>query len=302
MTAHDVVARVRKIARMKQVGHAGTLDPMARGVLPVALGRATRLLRFLQDDKVYKAAVLFGKSTDTDDIEGKEIASSDRIPEQSEISEALKNFMGTIEQVPPAYSAIHVGGERLYNLARKGELPAEIPSRRVTVHSIESLGYSAGVLELRIHCSTGTYIRSIARDLGLALGTHACLSALERERAGPFEISESSSLEKLVEAAAADTLGNLFESPERKLFLPRVELHADQYKRLGFGQKLECENPFGAQEAAAPDQYVMAMYDGKVAGVCLLLPKQSHENTLSEPSSFIVELKPEVVLFDGSIH
>lgn len=320
MTAHDVVARVRRFARIKQVGHAGTLDPMARGVLPIALGRATRLLRFLQDDKVYKAAILFGQCTDTDDIEGKVLATSEAIPSEIEIAAALPKFTGEIEQKPPIYSAIHIDGERLYNLARRGEVPAEIPSRRVTVHSIEALGFSGKTLELRIHCSSGTYIRSIARDLGHALGTYACLSALERERHGPFGLAEANSLEKIESASSNSSLADLFLAVEGKIDLPAVELDDDQFRRLGFGQRvrlpfvgttpcfarLEQEsnlksdlNSEHESDSKEEGQYAMAMHNGKLAAVCLVLPADEKQ-MLSDSSSRIVELKPEVVLFDGS--
>lgn len=233
MTAHDVVGRVRRITGIKQVGHAGTLDPMATGVLPIAIGKSCRLLRFLQDDKVYRAGILFGQSTDTDDIEGKVISTSEVIPSLAQIEEALPSFTGKISQRPPAYSAVHIDGERLYKLARKGELPAEIPLRHVTVFSIEQLSFTDSVLELRIHCSTGTYIRSIARDLGEKLGTVACLCSLERERAGGFAVDASAELEKLAEA---DAFVQKLIAPETKIDLPLLELDADEYRRLGFGQ------------------------------------------------------------------
>ena len=204
LTAHDVVNRLRKLAGIKQIGHAGTLDPMASGVLPVAIGRACRLLRFLPDDKVYLASILFGRKTDTDDIEGKIIATSCHLPASPDISTALADFVGDIEQVPPLYSAIHVEGKRLYELARQGKTPAFLPVRKVHIYSIEEIDYRRDtvsvpeaascpssctdtpgtLLELRIHCASGTYIRSIARDLGDRLGSAACLAALKRESHG----------------------------------------------------------------------------------------------------------------------
>ena len=290
MTAHDVVGRVRRITGIRQVGHAGTLDPMATGVLPIAIGKSCRLLRFLQDDKVYRAGILFGQSTDTDDIEGKVVFTSELMPSLGQIEEALPSFIGRISQRPPAYSAIHVDGERLYKLARKGELPAEIPLRQVTVYSIEQLGFTNSVLELRIHCSTGTYIRSIARDLGEKLGTVACLCSLERERAGGFAVEASAELEKLAEA---DAFVQRLIAPETKIDLPLLELESDEYRRLGFGQivslNLSRVQNLGANESNPEEKFCKVMFASKLVAICKLMVQTANE----------CSIKPEVVLDDG---
>ncbi|MBX9725568.1 MAG: tRNA pseudouridine(55) synthase TruB [Candidatus Obscuribacterales bacterium] len=323
MTAHDVVAKVRRICGIKQVGHAGTLDPMARGVLPIAIGKTTRLLRFLGDDKIYLASVLFGQSTDTDDIEGKVIATSESIPSESEIDEALKQFVGDIVQIPPMYSAIHVNGRRLYEMARKGEMPAEIPKRNVHVFSIAKLDYVVGknddgtpssVLKLRIHCSSGTYIRSIARDLGEDMGSKACLSALEREKAGPFDLATAISLEELAQARENGMLDNILQPAENKLVLQTLNLAQEQCKRLAFGQKIEVEAELNGAD------HVLVLFNGKVMAVCSVHPSgsgsesagtetkeskspehSSSDSRKNQPSNYnLVGLKPEVVLTDGS--
>lgn len=249
MTAHDVVARVRRASKMKQVGHAGTLDPMATGVLPVAIGKACRLLRFLSDDKTYLAGVLFAASTDTDDVEGKILRTSDRIPSLEEIKKSLSQFLGEIDQIPPVYSAVHIQGERAYRLARRGDTDIAIPARRVQVFSIESLGYQKNTgllqkfkqdqeadldpdaiknlefaeLQLRIHCGTGTYIRAIARDLGQSLGSAACLSSLVREQAGSFNLAHAINLDDLA-AMSPEMIEQALLPPERVLALPSLEI------------------------------------------------------------------------------
>ncbi|MBX9686392.1 MAG: tRNA pseudouridine(55) synthase TruB [Candidatus Obscuribacterales bacterium] len=306
MTAHDVVARVRKLCKIKQVGHTGTLDPMARGVLPVALGRACRLIRFLEDDKIYLAGILFGQETDTDDIEGKVIKSSDKMPSAEEIKEALKVFEGDIEQLPPLYSAVHVDGERLYKLARKGETAVEIPKRQVHIHSIEELDYlqaasdpvyKGRILKLRIHCSSGTYIRSIARDLGKMLNSAACLHSLLRERAGTFDLKQARSLEELKESIENSRLNEMIEAPESRLALQKLEMSAEQCKRLSFGQMLLLDkDQLGeTSEACRASGYILATLNGKAAAVC----RAEKSEAGSEKQ---IVLSPEVVLINGNFN
>lgn len=200
LTSHDCVARVRRLLRLKRVGHGGTLDPAASGVLPIAIGKATRLLQFLSHDKAYRATIVFGVNTTTDDLEG-EIIYSQPVPQLSleQIIPALKQFQGQIVQVPPKYSAIQVQGKRLYDLARAGEA-VEVPARTVEVFKIEILDWRTGdfpQLDVEIACGTGTYIRAIARDLGVALNTGGTLAALTRTRSSGFDLADSLSLEEL---------------------------------------------------------------------------------------------------------
>ncbi len=199
-TSHDCVARVRRITQLKRVGHGGTLDPTATGVLPLALGKATRLLQYLRQDKAYEATIQLGITTTTDDLEG-EIVTSTPVSGLSleAVKVALKPFEGIIQQIPPSYSAIQVQGKRLYNLARAGE-KVEVPVRTVEVLKIEILDWRDGdfpQLDLAIACGSGTYIRAIARDLGAALQTGGTLAALTRTASSGFDLVGSLTLAQL---------------------------------------------------------------------------------------------------------
>ena len=193
-TSHDCVARVRKLLRLKRVGHAGTLDPAATGVLPIALGKATRLLQYLPGEKAYKATIRLGVRTTTDDLQGDVIASVPGVLLSKEaVQTALQQFKGKISQIPPSYSAIQVQGKRLYDLARKGE-NVEVPSRIIEVNQIEILDWRFGEfpeLDVAIACGPGTYIRAIARDLGTVLQTGGTLAALTRTESSRFYLADS---------------------------------------------------------------------------------------------------------------
>ncbi|TAF18299.1 MAG: tRNA pseudouridine(55) synthase TruB [Nostocales cyanobacterium] len=193
-TSHDCVAKVRKLLRLKRVGHAGTLDPAATGVLPIAVGKATRLLQYLPGEKAYKATVRFGVRTNTDDLQG-EVITSQPCPDLklADIETHIPQFIGKIEQIPPSYSAIQVDGKRLYDLARQGE-KVEAPVRIVEVFNIDILDWRDGdfpELDLAIACGTGTYIRAIARDLGNIFNTGATLAALTRTESSGFYLENS---------------------------------------------------------------------------------------------------------------
>jgi tRNA pseudouridine55 synthase len=240
ITSHDVVSRVRKLTGIKQVGHAGTLDPMATGVMVIALGKACRLLRFLADDKSYKATIRLGLVTDTDDIEGQVLQENDSAttnpPAREKVAEALKQFIGQIEQIPPYYSAIHVDGKRLYEMARAGLAPPEIKARPVTIISLDLLAYDPPTLTIRVHCSKGTYIRSIARDLGQKLGLGGTLSALVRESSGRFDLDRASSLDDLAESP--ESLIARLVKIEDAVNLPTLAVSDACANRLVMGQKL----------------------------------------------------------------
>ena len=250
MTSHDVVNRVRRIVKMKQVGHAGTLDPMATGVMVVAIGRATRLLRFLADDKSYKATVRLGQITDTDDIEGKTIAQDEKAltapPDKDALEKALLGFVGDIEQIPPFYSAIHVDGKRLYELARSGQAPPEIKARPVTIHKLDLLSYTPPNVVIRVHCSKGTYIRSIARDLGQKLAVGGCLSGLVRETSGRFALFDSANLEGLIAEPerARQIIVPVEEALPTEVFMANTEM----CRKLKLGQKIHVETLSPAQD------------------------------------------------------
>jgi tRNA pseudouridine55 synthase len=230
---------------LPKVGHGGTLDPLATGVLPIAVGEATKLAgRMLDSDKVYAFTIAFGAQTDTLDLEGKVIAESDVRPSRDAIQAVLPRFTGPIEQVPPAFSAIKVDGERAYDLARAGE-DVVIASRAVTIHSLESEALTEGrgdrleAVTLTAHVSKGTYIRSLARDIALALGTVGHVTMLRRLKAGPFTLESAISLDKLTDAAKARTLGDLLLPLRAGLDdIPALSLTPDQAGLLRQGQVL----------------------------------------------------------------
>ncbi|MDG2512293.1 tRNA pseudouridine(55) synthase TruB [Sphingobium yanoikuyae] len=197
-----------------KVGHGGTLDPLATGVLPIAIGEATKLAgRMLDSDKIYDFTIAFGAQTDTLDLEGKVIAESDVRPTLAELEAILPRFTGPIEQAPPAYSAILIDGQRAYDLARKGE-QVEMKTRSVTIHALAIAGQeqeegALASVTLTAHVSKGTYIRSLARDIALALGTVGHVTMLRRIKAGPFTLETAISLDKLDEAARGGDIGEL---------------------------------------------------------------------------------------------
>ncbi|NLC56863.1 MAG: tRNA pseudouridine(55) synthase TruB [Armatimonadetes bacterium] len=221
-TSHDVVARVRRLLRTRRIGHAGTLDPAAEGVLVLFLGTATRLIEYTADaDKEYVADCLFGIATTTLDATGEVTATADASAlHRAALEAVLPRFTGPILQVPPMYSAVHHEGKRLYELARRGEEVERAP-REVVIHALELLAFTPGATaraRLRVVCSKGTYIRTLAADIGAALELPAHLAALTRTRVGPFRIEDAVTLEAL--AAAAEWESDPAASPLRRLLLP----------------------------------------------------------------------------------
>jgi tRNA pseudouridine55 synthase len=206
-TSHDMVALVRRIASTRRVGHGGTLDPFAAGVLPLFLGAATRVAEYhLGDDKAYRATVCFGATSTTDDLDGELTPVDGPAPDRTAVEAALASFRGQIEQRPPAYSAIKVAGRRAYAMARAGETP-ELPPRRVTIHALDLVEWDdtdpdRPIAVLDVRCSAGTYVRALARDVGAALGTGAYLGALLRTASGPFRLGDALEVETVREAAA----------------------------------------------------------------------------------------------------
>jgi tRNA pseudouridine55 synthase len=201
MTSHDVVEQVRRIYGERSIGHLGTLDPFATGLLVLLLGRATRLANFLDTEpKVYEATIAFGSETDTDDSTGTVIRTA-ALPAEAAIRSAVRSLTGTISQLPPAYSAKSVDGTRAYDAARKGE-PLDLRPVDVTVHSWEIRELASDTLSSTVTCSGGTYIRALARDLGRLTSSAAHLSALRRIRVGPFDVADAATLEKLAVAPA----------------------------------------------------------------------------------------------------
>jgi tRNA pseudouridine55 synthase len=207
MTSHDVVAKIRKLLEQKRVGHAGTLDPAASGVLPICVGQGSRVAQYLSESgKAYQAKIIFGAATDTYDAEGAitHTASTTDLT-LSKIEETIPHFVGPQLQAPPPYSAIKLQGQPAYKRARAGE-PIALESRPIVIYALEVIDWTPPRLALAIECSKGTYIRSLAHDLGLQLGCYAYLEALLRTRSGPFLLAESITLEQLAEAGATDTV------------------------------------------------------------------------------------------------
>lgn len=235
-TSHDVVAILRRVTKIKQIGHTGTLDPFAEGVLPICIGKATRLIEYLNDDKAYIGTVKLGKSTTTYDLEGETVDVSDKIPSLEGIEAELNNFRGDIEQLPPIYSAIKVNGKKLYEYARKGE-EVEIKPRNVNISELKILNYDKEnrILELYIKCSKGTYIRSIAHDLGKNLGCFGHLIKLIRVKAGDFEVNESVKLEDL---ASIEIVQKHLIYPLEKLDYQTYELNAKELELVSHGMQI----------------------------------------------------------------
>lgn len=280
-TSHDVVAKARGLFSMKKVGHAGTLDPMATGLVVLGLGRATRLLRFVQSQpKEYVATARFGVATDSLDADG---AILDRTPmdiTEAEVAAVAGRFMGEILQIPPMVSAIRIGGRRLYEVARQGQ-EVERPPRPVTIYRLDIEGFAPGPypeVSFRVVCGTGTYVRSLADDMARALGGHAHLIALRRVRNGSLEVRNAWSIDDLVEMAAADRLEEVLLFPGDALdHMARMDATDEMVPVALAGRRL----PIGLLEGEASVEFVRVIGGGRLLGVYRIDGK---------------ELVPEVVL------
>lgn len=230
-TSHDVVARVRRIVGERRVGHAGTLDPAAVGVLPIAVGLATRTVEYLSGSrKAYRAEITFGIETDSADGDGIIIRQrgADSLSEEVVI-EALQTFQGPQMQVPPLHSAVQVDGKRLYELAHAGLEAPEIPPRAIEIHAINLMAWQTPVATVEIVCSKGTYVRSIARDLGERLGTGAYLSNLVRTATGPFTLADAMTLDELSQRMEHEPWASVAQHPDRAVeHLPAVIVATEQ--------------------------------------------------------------------------
>ncbi len=239
-TSHDVVAKMRGIYAQKKIGHTGTLDPDAEGVLPVCLGKATKVCELLTDrDKTYEAELLLGVSTDTQDTSGEILSKSDDIPGEAEVLEAINSFIGDYDQVPPMYSALKVGGKKLYELAREGKV-IERKSRRVHIFDIQIISVDLPRVRMSVTCSKGTYIRTLCDDIGSKLGCGGCMSDLKRTRVGEFEIADTLRLSDLQllkeEGRLEDALievDALFKEYPEFAFKEQERKAADNGNRLG---------------------------------------------------------------------
>ena len=256
-TSHDIVALVRRLAATKRVGHGGTLDPFASGVLPLFLGRATRVVEYhLGDRKGYRATVCFGATSTTDDLEGELTPADAAAPDRLTVEKALGRLRGPISQRPPVYSAIKVAGRRAYAMARAGE-SVELASRDVTIHRLDLVEWDGtdpdrpiGVLE--VECSAGTYIRALARDLGELVASGAYLGALSRTSSGPFRLAEAIPLERVREAAAdgPDALAALLLPIDAGLdALPELVISDGEVTAISRGQFIRAAMPPGDPDA-----------------------------------------------------
>ena len=261
ITSHDVVAKLRRVTKIKQIGHTGTLDPFASGVLPVCIGKATRLIEFLNDDKEYIATVQFGKNTDTYDIEGNITAEFGTKVTRDEILSALKTFEGEISQMPPIYSAIKVNGKKLYDYAREGK-NVEIKPRNVKIYKIELLDFDENnqIAKILVNCSKGTYIRSIAFDLGAKLNCGGYLANLVRTKAGMFGIENSVKLEDL---SSCEIVGQNLVNPQDVIDLPKVEISDFEHKKVIQGQVLENKSALG-------NGFVILIYNNKIDAAAIV--------------------------------
>jgi tRNA pseudouridine55 synthase len=260
-TSHDIVARVRRLYRLSRVGHTGTLDPLASGVLPLVLGRATRLARFLTADrKRYEAVVRLGQATDTYDRLGEPVGPATAIAPDGIVREvieaALARFRGDIVQTPPAYSAKKIGGEVAYRLARRGEAitPAPVP---VTGTRLELIGVDAGngCVTLDIECSAGFYVRSLAHDLGIALGCGGHLTALRRTASGEWTLDRAVAFDDC-ERDPERGRAAMVPMSDVLAWMVGVHLTGEGVRRVGHGQSIRPEHLFSAAPAAAPDAYI----------------------------------------------
>lgn len=237
ISSHDVVNRVRRILGTKKVGHTGTLDPFATGVLPIAVGEGTKAIQFLDEgEKAYEAVIRLGLVTDTLDITGTVLQEHDSGGlGQEQLLSAMAALTGEISQVPPMYSAIKQGGQPLYKLARKG-IEVERQSREVIIHSFELLEFSSPLATVRVHCSRGTYVRTLADDLGKLLGCGACLTALRRTLSGPFRLADAMTLEQLASYAEEGVAQHhVVHVPTALSHLAQIQLTESELQKLKNG-------------------------------------------------------------------
>ena len=246
-TSQDVTARLRRVFDTRRIGHGGTLDPMATGVLPVFVGRATRGVEFFEHaEKTYETLLLPGLTTDTEDITGTVLRKQEISLTEDQVEAVLHKFRGEIMQVPPMYSALKVGGQKLCDLARKGQEIARKP-RPVTIFELEFLGFQEGMVRLRVRCSKGTYIRTLCKDIGEALGCGGCMAALRRTAAGSYGIDDAIPLQTLLDTQEPEkylrTVDTMFAQYEA------VTLSPNQETRCRNGNAFSVKKPDGTYRA-----------------------------------------------------
>ena len=246
-TSQDVTARLRRVFNTRRIGHGGTLDPMATGVLPVFVGRATRGVEFFEHaEKAYEATLLLGRTTDTEDVFGTTLEEKEVNISESQFLAALPQFRGKIMQVPPMYSALKVNGQKLCDLARKGK-EVERQPRQIEIFELTCLEFTGTTARLRVKCSKGTYIRTLCKDIGEALGCGGCMEALRRVQAGEYTIAEAVPLQELLDTQNAEKYLRGVDSMFRNY--PQVKLTANQEKRCRCGNSFSVKLPEGTYRA-----------------------------------------------------
>lgn len=280
-SSHDVVDKVRQVFKIKKVGHTGTLDPMATGLLLICIGRATKLASFLQDlNKIYEGKMIFGVTTSTLDSEGEIVEEKDASSlSREKIEEIFTHFQGKIVQTPPMFSAVHQGGKRLYELARSGQ-EVERPSRIVNVYQLQALRFnfnSHPQVEFRVHCSKGTYIRSLCADIGKASGFGAYQFSLRRTRIGPFDLKQSSKLEDLVGKSEEEREKILLFLKDVLPHLPLVTVKRGVEKIVRWGNPLYLSHIHELPpELEKGDRVRLCTQEGKLLAVGISLQKGTH--------------------------
>ncbi len=258
-TSHDVVAKLRGIAGQKKIGHTGTLDPDAEGVLPVCLGKATKVCELLTDkDKTYRAVLFLGQTTDTQDASGMVLETSDISNlNESQVTEAVQSFVGEYAQIPPMYSALKVDGKKLYELAREGKT-VERKARNVKIHSIKILRVDLPRVEMEVSCSKGTYIRTLCHDIGEKLGVGGCMESLLRVRVGRFVLADSLRLSEIQKAKEDGNLEKILQPIDSVFEQYRaVRIRSDQEKRLQNGNSFRKTDRLQNYD----DQEMVRVYD-----------------------------------------
>lgn len=274
-TSQDVTARLRRVFNTRRIGHGGTLDPMATGVLPVFVGRATRGVEFFEHAvKTYEAVLRLGLTTDTEDITGTTLTEAEVHVSEEDFQNILPRFRGDILQIPPMYSAIKVNGQKLYDLARKGR-EVERQPRPITIHRLELLGFSGNEARIIVECSKGTYIRTLCKDIGEALGCGGCMAALRRVRAGEYRIEDSIPLEKLLEESE--------QGLDVEHYLKKVDSMFAAYPTVTLSEKQEkrCRNGNSFSLNMAPGKYRVYGQNGE-----FLALSQVEDGVMSTVKSF----------------
>ncbi len=274
-TSQDVTARLRRVFNTRRIGHGGTLDPMATGVLPVFVGRATRGVEFFEHaEKVYETVLCPGITTDTEDITGKVLTQQEAFVTGEMLEAVLPKFRGEILQIPPMYSALKINGQKLYDLARKGR-EVERQPRPITIHELTLLGMEADGIHLRVRCSKGTYIRTLCKDIGQALGCGGCMAALRRVSAGDYDLSQAVKLETLLAESEAGKDVSQYLMPVESMFTrhPAVKLTPKQEKCVRNGASFSCDH--------APGTYRVYGDNGEFLALC-----QAKDGVMSTIKSF----------------